>query len=731
MGAERQGLVKPTAQAAKVASAEMTQQRWEGWGRSADTALDEIVKPPKPQFRGVSQELGAARSGVVIMPKLVIGAPGDLYEQEADRVAQQVVQQLNTPNVGRSPSDQTLQRAAVSDEVGDLQMLPMGRSGEKIGGGEASPDLAAAITSARGSGQPLESGLQAAMEKAIGADFRGVRVHTDAQSDQLNQAIQAKAFTTGQDVFFRSGAYQPHSCSGQALIAHELTHVVQQDGAQSEVVQRAGDKMAFETVQSDNTPEIALIQQSIQEAIAEHQSNKRTYKDKIEAKKDQAIAAVKSVDPTGLSREDLEKERERERPPKRKALHEFVEEYKQSGWHLDALQQEILIKTNKAVYFGNKVADEIPIMTVKDNKKIYSIFFGAKQFIARINGGSDVPQNPIFIKKGTNKEYVQDARHTFIPRFASRGCTPEQLQQILSFGKLEPRNPSNEIGKEQHKRYNFGNRKPEATMSQREKEFVQLRDGSGPDQRFLSITHAKATRKIFGNHGDVFTSEAVVKIDLAKIPPNLIFNQHLEASRQGLVSLANRERGTTGAKEKKEAIYSVIKNRETLLSEIPRTAIVEVAEGTGPWMSLHEARLKYDTVYRVAEEQKQEKEQAEKKQAEEKQAKKEEKQARKQENAKQRATTARLKQEKSLAEETIAKGLHAKVLEKLTSMSAREKRKCGIKSNEVEDAIQKDVDKASYIQAALSGERIKESDDVQNILKVLAEDVADYIKLSG
>jgi hypothetical protein len=228
MGAERQGLVKPTAQAAKVAPAGM-QQRWVGWGRSADTSSEAIVKPPKPQFRGVSQELGAARSDVVIMPKLMIGAPGDRYEQEADRVAQQVVQRLNTPNVGRSPSDQTLQRAAVSDEVGDLQRLPMGRSGEKIGGGEASPDLAAAITSARGSGRPLVTGLQQAMGQAMGADFSGVRVHTDAQADQLNRSIQAKAFTTGQDVFFRQGAYEPGSRGGQELIAHELAHVVQQD----------------------------------------------------------------------------------------------------------------------------------------------------------------------------------------------------------------------------------------------------------------------------------------------------------------------------------------------------------------------------------------------------------------------------------------------------------------------------------------------------------------------
>jgi hypothetical protein len=69
------------------------------------------------------------------------------------------------------------------------------------------------------------------MEGAFGADFGGVRIHTDARADDLNRALSAKAFTTGQDVFFRSGEYNPGSSSGRELLAHELTHVVQQDGA--------------------------------------------------------------------------------------------------------------------------------------------------------------------------------------------------------------------------------------------------------------------------------------------------------------------------------------------------------------------------------------------------------------------------------------------------------------------------------------------------------------------
>ena len=69
----------------------------------------------------------------------------------------------------------------------------------------------------------------------MGADFSQVKVHTDAHADQLSRSIQANAFTTGNDVFFKQGAYDPSSSSGQELLAHELTHVIQQNGNGSDV----------------------------------------------------------------------------------------------------------------------------------------------------------------------------------------------------------------------------------------------------------------------------------------------------------------------------------------------------------------------------------------------------------------------------------------------------------------------------------------------------------------
>ena len=169
--------------------------------------------------------------GVVVQPKLTIGQTNDKYEQEADRVAAQVVQEINRPAPVSHTQGEVVQ-SMEKEEEDSLNMKPMVQGREAIGGGEASTDLESAINRPRGSGQPLDEGLQQSMGQAMGADFSGVRVHTDSQADQLNQSLQAKAFTTGPNLFFKKGEYQPGSRGGQELIAHELTHVVQQNSCQ-------------------------------------------------------------------------------------------------------------------------------------------------------------------------------------------------------------------------------------------------------------------------------------------------------------------------------------------------------------------------------------------------------------------------------------------------------------------------------------------------------------------
>ncbi len=107
-----------------------------------------------------------------------------------------------------------------------VQRLLAQRSGDGPFG--LDDQTAARINSERGGGQPLDSNVQAKMSEATGQDFNDVKVHTGSESHALNEQLSAKAFTTGSDIFFRAGAYDPGSSGGQELLAHELTHVVQQ-----------------------------------------------------------------------------------------------------------------------------------------------------------------------------------------------------------------------------------------------------------------------------------------------------------------------------------------------------------------------------------------------------------------------------------------------------------------------------------------------------------------------
>lgn len=104
-------------------------------------------------------------------------------------------------------------------------------------GGEVSPEIGRAIEQARGGGYALDHPAAEKIGAALGADFSHVRIHTDAQSDQINRSLSARAFTLGSDIFFGHGNYQPGSASGQSLLAHELTHVVQQGAAGGSQVQ--------------------------------------------------------------------------------------------------------------------------------------------------------------------------------------------------------------------------------------------------------------------------------------------------------------------------------------------------------------------------------------------------------------------------------------------------------------------------------------------------------------
>ena len=195
----------------------------------------------------------------VVQAKLTVNAPGDIYEQEADRIADEVIS-AEKSQVQRQEEEEEVQaqRQPAEEDEEEVQAQRQEEEEEELqaqsAGGQpdiVSENVEAHINNARGSGHPLSDNVREPMEQAFGADFSDVRVHTDSEANLLNQQLSARAFTTARDIFFRQGEYSPGSDTGKKLIAHELTHVVQQEGNKS-LKRRA--KVNEEELQMNDAP---------------------------------------------------------------------------------------------------------------------------------------------------------------------------------------------------------------------------------------------------------------------------------------------------------------------------------------------------------------------------------------------------------------------------------------------------------------------------------------------
>ena len=174
--------------------------------------------------RYVQQVISSARQATdplavpALQAKLVVGPPGDKYEREADRVAGQAV---------RLPAVRRQQRADTGTAGVRAGPGPQPARGRAVVPG----GLKRGMPAAGAPGRPLPGPLKEEFEAAFGADFGAVRVHAGDQAAQLSRGLRAQAFTHGPDVFFGAGRYAPGTAAGRRLLAHELTHVVQQGGA--------------------------------------------------------------------------------------------------------------------------------------------------------------------------------------------------------------------------------------------------------------------------------------------------------------------------------------------------------------------------------------------------------------------------------------------------------------------------------------------------------------------
>ncbi|MCX9088553.1 MAG: DUF4157 domain-containing protein [Candidatus Methanoperedens sp.] len=166
-----------------------------------------------------------------LQAKLKIGQPGDVYEKEADRVAEQVMQM---PDVSEA-KDTRIQRKCPKCLRG---LLGKDKNDEKLQAKEirgetpeVTSNMETNINALRGGGQPLTESARAFFEPRFGTDFSRVQVHSGGAAEQSARNLNAHAYTVGHDMVFGGGQFAPGTQEGRRLIAHELTHVVQQSGS--------------------------------------------------------------------------------------------------------------------------------------------------------------------------------------------------------------------------------------------------------------------------------------------------------------------------------------------------------------------------------------------------------------------------------------------------------------------------------------------------------------------
>ena len=180
------------------------------------SASGAISTPPLQEINKTSYQLQN------IQRKLTVGTIDDPLEHEADVMADKVMRMSET---------NFIQRSADCEEEEKIQRKPLSmiQRKESSSGMIASSEVSNAISASRGSGANMDEHTLSFMENSFGADFSNVKIHTGNESIQMNRELNAKAFTVGSNIYFNEGQYRPQSAEGKHLLAHELTHTVQQD----------------------------------------------------------------------------------------------------------------------------------------------------------------------------------------------------------------------------------------------------------------------------------------------------------------------------------------------------------------------------------------------------------------------------------------------------------------------------------------------------------------------
>jgi len=191
----------------------MARNKTEGHERNADTSTN--FAAPAVQF------------------KLAIGAINDPLEHEADAMADKVMRMPVAAFSISSGGGKAIQRKCTDcEEEEKVQRRPLASFIQTKGSSvctTASEAISNRVNESKGRGNAMDNNTESFMQSRFGADFSDVKIHTGADATQMNRELGAKAFTVGNDIYFNEGQYNPVSAEGKHLLAHELTHTVQQE----------------------------------------------------------------------------------------------------------------------------------------------------------------------------------------------------------------------------------------------------------------------------------------------------------------------------------------------------------------------------------------------------------------------------------------------------------------------------------------------------------------------
>jgi hypothetical protein len=167
-----------------------------------------------------------AMQRLFIQPKLTVNHPGDQFEQEADRVATEVMRTPESPAIHKPPHIQRM-CSACEDDLDDSKLQMKSAPGASLSAG---PFVEHELERLQGGGSALSESTRNFFEPRLGQDLSDVRVHTDGRAAASARSLNAKAFTTGRDIVFGAGEFAPETDEGRTLLAHELVHTIQQAG---------------------------------------------------------------------------------------------------------------------------------------------------------------------------------------------------------------------------------------------------------------------------------------------------------------------------------------------------------------------------------------------------------------------------------------------------------------------------------------------------------------------